>query len=147
MEPSEDRVLAALDRLVLAAVGVTTVALAESGEGHDLTLSQWRALVVISSSTGLRASELAQRIGMSRPSMSRLVRRLERRGVIVAEQDPNDGRATILRATSTGVSVRVAMMARRRELMTDALAARPGSLPRDLASGLDAIAEVLERYT
>src|ERR1035437_10988056 len=84
---------------------------------------------------------------MSRPSMSRLVRRLERRGVIVAEQDPNDGRATILRATSTGVAVRVAMMARRRELMTDALATRPGSLPRDLASGLDAIAEVLERYT
>jgi hypothetical protein len=63
MEPSEDRVLAALDRLVLAAVGVTTVALAESGEGHDLTLSQWRALVVISSSWTAREGTRTGRRG------------------------------------------------------------------------------------
>ncbi|MGH2513687.1 MAG: MarR family winged helix-turn-helix transcriptional regulator [Candidatus Limnocylindrales bacterium] len=146
MAQSRESLLAALDRLVLAAVGVTTVALAESGEGHDLTLSQWRALVVITSADGLRASEVAQRIGMSRPSMSRLIRRLERRGVIVADQDPHDGRATILRATRTGAAMRVATMNRRRELMAEALDARPGTLPPDLAGGLDAIAGALERY-
>ncbi|HEY6013494.1 MAG TPA: helix-turn-helix domain-containing protein, partial [Candidatus Limnocylindrales bacterium] len=87
MERAEDRILAALDRLAAASVGLTTVALAE--HGRDLTLPQWRALVVISTSTGLRASDVADRVGMSRPSMSRLIRRLQRRGVIVVEDDPS----------------------------------------------------------
>ncbi len=138
--------MAALDRLVAAAVGVTTVALAETTAGHDLTVPQWRALVVISSSSGLRASEVAARLGMSRPSMSRLIRRLERRGVIVVEPDPTDGRATVLRATPAGVAMRVATMSRRRELILDALAEGSESLPPGLARGLDAIAGSLERY-
>jgi DNA-binding MarR family transcriptional regulator len=146
MDRTDDHILAALDRLASAAVGMTTVALAANGQVHDLTLPQWRTLVVISASTGLRASEVASRIGMSRPSMSRLIRRLQRRGVIVVEVDPTDRRAMILRATPVGVAMRVAAMARRRELMAEALAAHPGRLPRDLAGGLDAIADALERY-
>lgn len=144
MQRAEDRILAALDRLAAAAVGLTTLALAE--QGRDLTLPQWRALVVISTSTGLRASDVADRIGMSRPSMSRLIRRLQRRGAIVVEHDPSDRRATILRATPAGVAMRVATMTRRRELMAEALAAHPVPLPRELVSGLDAIADELERY-
>lgn len=144
MEQTDERILAGLDRLAVAAIGVTTVALAE--HGRDLTLPQWRALVVISSSSGLRASDVASRIGMSRPSMSRLIRRLQRRGVIVADEDPSDRRATILRATPAGVAMRVATMARRRDLMAEALATHRGPLPRELGAGLDAIAEALERY-
>jgi DNA-binding MarR family transcriptional regulator len=144
MQRTEDRILAALDRLAAASVALTTVALAE--QGRDLTLPQWRALVVISTSTGLRASDVADRIGMSRPSMSRLIRRLQRRGVIVVEDDPGDRRATILRATPAGVAMRVATMTRRRKLMAEALAAHRGPLPRELASGLDAIADELERF-
>lgn len=146
MKVPEDPVLMALDRLALAAVGVTTVALAEGGTGHDLTLAQWRALVVISSSKGVRASDVADRIGMTRPSMSRLVRRLERRGVVSVHSDPLDGRAAILRATANGRQMHLATLARRRELMAEALAARAGVLPDDLATGLAAIADALERY-
>jgi DNA-binding MarR family transcriptional regulator len=131
MDRTEDHILAALDRLASAAVGMTTVALAANGQVHDLTLPQWRALVVISASTGLRAGDVASR---------------QRRGVIVVEADPTDRRATILRATPVGVAMRAAAMARRRELMAEALAAHPGRLPRDLGQGLDAIADALERY-
>ncbi|MGZ8820619.1 MAG: hypothetical protein ACXWX1_04745 [Aeromicrobium sp.] len=76
--------------------------------------------------------------------MSRLIRRLQQRGVIVVEVDPTDRRATILRATPIGVARRVAAMARRRELVAEALAARPGPLPRELGRGLAAIADALE---
>jgi DNA-binding MarR family transcriptional regulator len=146
MQPPNDRVLAALDRLATAAVGVTALALAETAAARDLTLAQWRALVVISSSDGLRAGEVAARIGMSRPSMSRLVRRLERRGVIAVAEDPNDGRATILRATPAGDAMRIATMARRRTLMAEAVAARREPLPKSLADALDAVADALERH-
>lgn len=83
---------------------------------------------------------------MTRPSMSRLVRRLERRGVISVHEDPLDGRAAILRATANGRQMHLATMARRRELMAEALGARAGALPDDLATGLAAIADALERY-
>jgi DNA-binding MarR family transcriptional regulator len=143
MSMPEDPVMDALERLFIAAVGVTSVALAEAGASPDLTLQQWRALVVISASDGLRPGVVAQQIGMSRPSMSRLVRRLERRGVVLVEPDPLDGRAVVLRATPAGAALRRAVMARRRELVRQALAAHRGRLPDDLQGGLRAIAEAL----
>lgn len=142
----DEGLVAALDELVGAAVGVTTVALAQTVLGQDLTLPQWRALVVISSADGLRVSDVASRIGMSRPSMTRLVQRLQRRGVIVAEADPSDGRAMILRATPAGMAMRVATMSGRRRLIIDALGTRPEALSPDLAHGLRSIAKALERY-
>ncbi|HEY7937598.1 MAG TPA: MarR family transcriptional regulator [Candidatus Limnocylindrales bacterium] len=142
----DERLIGALDELVGAAVGVTTVALAQTVIGQDLTLPQWRALVVISSTDGLRVSDVAARIGMSRPSMTRLVQRLQRRGVIVAEPDPSDGRATILRATAAGMAMRVATMTGRRRLIVEALGSRPETFSPDLAHGLTAIARALERY-
>ncbi len=145
-EDVDDLLLAALDRLVVAAVAVTTVALAQTESARDLTLAQWRALVVISSSNGLRSSEVARRIGMSRPSMTRLVQRLQRRGLIGVEPDPSDGRATILRATTAGAATKVAMMARRRSLIVDALAERRNDLSPEAAGELETIAEALERY-
>jgi DNA-binding MarR family transcriptional regulator len=146
IETVDDDLVAALDRLVGAAVAVTTVALSQTVGGDELTLPQWRALVVITSASGLRASEVAARIGMSRPSMTRLVQRLVRRGVVVVTSDPSDGRATILRPTQAGLALRVATMSRRRKLIVDALGARTWSLPPELVRGLDAIAESLERY-
>lgn len=146
IETGDDDLVGALDRLVASAVAVTTVALSQTVGGGELTLPQWRALVVITSAEGLRASEVAARIGMSRPSMTRLVQRLERRGVIVVERDPSDGRATILRPTQVGLALRVETMSRRRKLIVDALGARTTSLPPELVRGLDAVAESLERY-
>ena len=145
MDHLDDRLLAALDRVVVAAVGVTTVALAGGSRERDLTLPQWRALMVISSSGGVRAGDVAKRIGMSRPSMSRLVRRLERHGMVVASQDPVDRRATILQASRKGNAVRVATLDRRQKLVEDALAGR-SPLPRDLLDGLHEIADALSRY-
>lgn len=142
----DERLVGALDELIGAAVGVTTVALAQTVIGQDLTLPQWRALVVISSTNGLRVSDVATRIGMSRPSMTRLVQRLQRRGVIITEPDPSDRRATILRATPAGMAMRVATMSGRRRLIVDALGSGAEALSPDLAHCLMAIAQALGRY-
>ncbi len=141
---NDDRILDILERLAIQSVAMTAAALAELGPGRDLTLAQWRALAVIATSDDLRASEIAARLGMSRPSMSRLATRLIRRGLVVSRPDPADGRAAFLTVTGVGRQLLVATRARRREMTTLALDGRGRPLPGDLRDGLDAITTALE---
>ena len=80
---TDQRILEAIDELALALVAVTARALSEAVNDLDLTLSQWRVLVVIGQrKRPLRVGEIATRIEASLPSTSRILRRLERRGLI-----------------------------------------------------------------
>jgi DNA-binding MarR family transcriptional regulator len=137
------RLVDALEHLAVATVGLTAAALSETPEGRDLTLSQWRALVVLAESDGQRVGELADRLGISLPSASRLVRRLERHGLVSAERDEEDRRATLLHLQQPGRAAHRAVTAARRERIASALAARPGSLPGDLAEALHALTDAL----
>jgi DNA-binding MarR family transcriptional regulator len=140
----DDALLDTLDDLAIELVGLTALALALGGEERDLTLAQWRALVLIASADGVRASDLAPRIGMSRPSVSRLVRRLEGKGLVSARADPTDGRAAILTSTAVGQQALHDTRARRRQMVADSLARRGRPLPRDLHGGLRAVHEALD---
>src|SRR5919204_209629 len=87
----ERSILDALDQLIVAAVGTTTMALAEANAAGELTFPQWRVLVVIGETpSGLHVSEIAGRIGSSSPSASRLIRRMERAGLVKTERDERD---------------------------------------------------------
>ncbi len=134
-----------LERFAVTAVGFTTRALAGVDAGGDLTVAQWRALVVVDSEDGIRMGALAERLGMSRPSATRVIARLERRGAVALERDAGDGRAVVVRATATGSAFRAAVAARRRELVVDALAAYLPTAPAGLAGELDRLVEHLER--
>jgi DNA-binding MarR family transcriptional regulator len=134
-----------LDDLSIDVVSMTALALAEGGRERDLTLGQWRTLVLIASAPdGARASDLAPRAGMSRPSMSRLIRRLERKGLIAATSDPTDGRAAILTASTLGHRTLDDTRARRRRMMAEALARHGRPLPHALEAGLRAIVAALD---
>ncbi len=50
----------------------------------------------------LRLSELADREGVARPSVSRIVAALEERGYVRREVDPEDRRAALLECTPKG---------------------------------------------
>lgn len=139
-----ERLLDALDDLSIEVVALTAMALDQGGQAQDLTLAQWRALVLIASADGIRASDLAARLGMSRPSMSRLVRRLARKGLIGTTTDPADGRAVILSSTVAGRQALLDTRRRRRRMVSDALARQALPLPGDLHVGLRAIARALE---
>lgn len=110
-----------LEQLLSRGIGVTAVALASSDASRDLTLVQWRALVVAALEDGIRVGELARRLGIAVPSASRLIRRLERRGYLVTVRDEQDRRATVVRATSAGAAVLAMVMERRRALLKEAL--------------------------
>lgn len=146
MTPDE-RIIDAVERLMVEAIGVTTVALAQAAPDVDLTVAQWRGLVVVGSSPGgIRVGEIAARIGSAVPTTSRLVRRLERRGLVVAERDEADRRATLVRLTESGETIRTAIVERRRQLVRDALSARPEALSAELSGGLTEIEAALHRY-
>jgi DNA-binding MarR family transcriptional regulator len=138
-------VLDSLEELMVGAIGMTSVALASAAAG-GLTMSQWRALVVIGRADQVRVGGVATAAGMSLPSTSRLIRRLQRGGLVASNRDEEDRRATLVTLTPAGRRLRDDVVRGRRVLMEQALLARGNRLPKDLSGGLAAIARAFEQF-
>ncbi len=139
-------VAAAVERILVGGVGVTTLALTEAPEAVELTLAQWRVLAIVAQRDGVRIGELAGRLGIGVPSASRLVRRLERHGLATAERDERDRRATLVRASAEGRRVREGVVRRRGGLIADALEGRVDRVSTATRAVLDEIGACLERF-
>jgi DNA-binding MarR family transcriptional regulator len=138
-------VIDSLEHLMYEAVGMTAVALATAAAG-ELTLSQWRILVVVGRLDAIRVGDIAAAVGTSLTSTSRLVQRLERRGLVTTARDEADRRATLVRISDRGLALRERVVACRRELMEAALREGAPNLPKGLAAGLRVIADAFRRY-
>jgi DNA-binding MarR family transcriptional regulator len=136
-----------LERIAVGAVSLTTRALAQADTGFELTFPQWRALLVLGEEAdGARIGEVAARVGGTLPATSRLLRRLERRGLTALSVDELDRRATRARLTDRGRSVRAAILRHRRAALEDVVSALHDPERLDLREGLRAIAVELERF-
>jgi DNA-binding MarR family transcriptional regulator len=145
--PAADDLATALERIAVGAVGLTTRALDQAGAGFELTFPQWRAILVVGGEQdGARIGEVAARVGVTLPATSRLLRRLERRGLTALAADEHDRRATRVRLTPRGMGVRSAILAHRREALREIAETLRGGDRLDLAAGLRAIAAELERF-
>ena len=144
---AEDALADNLERIAVGAVGLTTRALAQAGTGFELTCPQWRALLVLGDDPdGARIGAVAARVGVTLPATSRLLRRLERRGLTTLSVDDEDRRATRARLTERGSAVRAAILAHRRAALREVAVALPEPDRLDLSTGLRAIAAELERF-
>lgn len=123
--PEEASLSAALERLLSAGIGVTARAIGRSDHAAALTLVQWRLLVIAASRRGPRVGELAAHLGVSVPSASRLVRRLEARGLVDAVRAEDDRRATMVSLTPHGRALVDDVIAQRRALIEQVLQDRP----------------------
>jgi len=142
-----DVLAADLERIVVGAVGLTTRALAMADTGFELTFPQWRALLVLGEGDdGARIGEVAARVGVTLPATSRLLRRLERRGLTALAPDERDRRATRARLTIRGRGVRAAILEDRRAALREIAGTLSTSEGLDLAAGLRAIALQLEQF-
>ena len=65
-------------------------------------------------SAGVRASDVAQVLGLDKSTVSRGITQLENLGLIERVGDPDDGRARLLRLTTTGAERYEAMRTQRR---------------------------------
>lgn len=141
---ARDEIVDWLAGIVFGGVAITTTALQAAADGQELTFTQWRAIVRVGEQEdGCRVGEVAARLNAALPATSRLLRRLERRGLLTLERDELDRRATRARLTNVGAALRSTVLAyRRAEIAAIVDEVRPSAAGnralRDLASRFDA---------
>jgi DNA-binding MarR family transcriptional regulator len=106
----------------------------------DLTMSQISALTTLGFAGALSPRELAEQERVQPPTMTKIVAKLEERGLVQRTPHPTDGRQVVLSATETG---RAAVVEQRRA--GDAwLAQAIGDLPVEDRETLRRAAELLD---
>ncbi|HVA89625.1 MAG TPA: MarR family transcriptional regulator [Chloroflexota bacterium] len=71
----------------------------------DLTMTQFKLLLAIASGDSPRVSDLAQRLGVTPPTVTTVLDRLVDHNLVRREDDPRDRRQVICRLTSTGADL------------------------------------------
>ncbi|WP_032449512.1 homoprotocatechuate degradation operon regulator HpaR [Brucella suis] len=72
---------------------------------HDITEQQWRVIRILAETDIVDASEMAERAFILAPSLTRIIRSLEERGIITKTRDENDGRRVLLQITPAGLVI------------------------------------------
>ena len=75
-----------------------------SRRSPDLSLPQFRALLYIRRHPGTSLSDLAEHIGLTLPSISKMIDRLESRDLVTRRGAPDDRRRVCLELTALGKS-------------------------------------------
>lgn len=105
----------ALERIVIGGVALTTAALAEAEPGFEVTLQQWRVLVILGERwEPMSVSRVAAAIGVTLPATSRQLRRLEARGLVALAENPVDRRSMRVALTPAGETFRSSVLDYRR---------------------------------
>ena len=109
--------------------------------GEELSPSQTTALATIDRHGPLTPIELAVRERIQRPTVTRIVARLEERGLVQRARDPQDGRSSLVALTSEGRD----LLARGRTRKDAYLARRLRELDAQERATLQRAAAILER--
>lgn len=142
-EEADQRLTREIERLLSVGIGVTVRAIDATTGATDLTFPQWRVLVIASQPGRLRIGELAAQLGVSVPSASRLVRRMERRHLVSATRAEDDRRSTNVELTPAGRALVAAIVGRRQELIAEVVRRSVPRAPLDAAALLGTIADQL----
>jgi DNA-binding MarR family transcriptional regulator len=109
--------------------------------GTDLSPSQTAALATIDSNGPLTPSELASLERVQRPTATRIVARLEEKGLVERAADPADGRSFIVSPTAQGRTLLRKLRTRKNAY----LARRLRGLGAEEVAALARAADILER--
>ena len=87
------------------------------GRANQLSLNDWRAMLVLANHPGLAASDVALLTGLDKMTVSRSIAALERRGRLLKREDPSDKRRTLLWLNAAGQRLfeRIGTPAKQRE--------------------------------
>jgi DNA-binding MarR family transcriptional regulator len=141
---TRDDVVAWLEGIVFGGIALTTEALEYATRDLEVSFAQWRAILFIGDGDeGCRVGEVASFLHAALPATSRLLRRLEHRGLLTLQRDEQDRRATRARLTPSGAELRSSVLGYRRDEIADIVdAVRPAATAdrtlRDLAARFDA---------
>lgn len=102
MKPESMKVKAPLGFLVHEVARLMKRRFEDEARRLDLTLPQWRTLNQIAMDEGVTQAQLAANLDVDPMTMSGILNRLERRGLIDRLADPADSRAKLARLTPAG---------------------------------------------
>ncbi len=87
------------------------------GKQHNLSLNEWRAMVVLASHPGVSATEVCELTGLDKMSVSRALAGLEKQERLHRESDPADQRKSLLTLSPAGrkLFTRIGSLAQARE--------------------------------
>lgn len=94
---------------------------------YEVTLAQYRALVVLTEHQPRTMAEIAGALGLSPSSCTRLVERIERKGLVRRSPSPESRRQVDLHLEPEGEQLVASVMAERREAIEVLLAGLPES--------------------
>jgi DNA-binding MarR family transcriptional regulator len=123
-----------------ALVGVAARSLAAAEE--DVTLPQYRALVVLAAKGAHRVHDLADTLGVNQSTVTRMCDRLERKGLICRERPDGDRRTVMVTNTDSGRSLVGAVTRRRRAEIRSVLRRMTPETQAELVPALRAFADV-----
>tara|TARA_B100000809_G_scaffold266900_1_gene332723 strand:+ start:14042 stop:14503 length:462 start_codon:yes stop_codon:yes gene_type:complete len=78
----------------------------EEAAKYDSTMATGFMLLNIDYETGTASTALGPKMGMEPTSLSRLLKKMEERGLIYREKNPNDGRGVLIKLTHFGIEKR-----------------------------------------
>ena len=136
---SQESVVDAVLNASRVLVAIAARSLADAGE--DVTLTQYRSLVVLASRGPQSMAELADAVAVTPPTASRLCDRLVKKGLVRRRTERHDRRQVHITLTQMGRDLVDAVTARRRQEIADLLAAVPIRTQRSVAVALTQLAQ------
>ena len=120
-------------------VAIAARSLADAGE--EVTLTQYRSLVILASRGPQGIADLAEAVAVTPPTASRLCERLVRKGLVRRRTDRRDRRQVRVGLTEAGRHLVDTVTERRREEIAGLLASIPQQDQRPVAAALQQLAK------
>ena len=111
--------------------------------GTDLSPSLTAALAVVERDGPLTPSELAARERIQRPTVTRILARLDEAGVVTRAADPGDGRSSLVSATDAGRALLAAARTRKDAFLSERLEALSAADRVTLARAAELLEDLL----
>lgn len=103
----------------------------------DLTMPQFKVLLLLNSLETASMSQLAASLGVTLPTVTGIVDRLVERGLLVREESPHDRRVVVCRLTARGQQMAGRMQAANRSRMAQMVSTLDSAQLRTVIAAFD----------
>ncbi|GAA4788853.1 MarR family transcriptional regulator [Actinomycetospora chlora] len=142
MQSSEEPAEELVDAVMTASRALLAVVVRSLGAvDEEVTLPQYRALVVLGQRGTVRPAELAVALAVTPPTCTRMCGRLEAKGLVIRERPADDRRAVDVSLSPAGQDLVEEVSHRRRAELRTLLAEVPARRRAAVVEGLHSLAE------
>ena len=134
-----------LDRSANDLLELVSLVIRSLSGSRDLSLTAVATLGSLARQGPQRITSLAVAEGVSQPSMTQLIQRLEQRGLVERGSDPSDGRAALVSLTEEGKAALAARREHNAEQIAELLAGLPDADVDALNQALAAVLPAMRK--